>query len=315
MTRASESNASARDQENTPAPAGSSSSSGGGGSANAPATTGGGGARQPLPTAPPGGRQPLPGPPPGRPPGGLPPPPGRPGWAPAAPRRPKLTDKQLWKLVRLLLALVALGALLGWVLSLVLPAQYAARTSVQYTIAGENTGEFLKTDRNLTTQVVLMTSRNVLQPVADANGISVTDLTGRVSATILGSSDIIQVEVRSPTRQGGIDLANAITKRYLEVADASGPKGYLKAQLDDVRAQQGTPGADAAALTARAAALQSELDDLNLTTNQSSVIVPAYSVEDVRYPDPTGSAITGGVCGLVLGLVSIITLARRWTRG
>ncbi|MGQ0483542.1 MAG: hypothetical protein ACT4O0_21260 [Pseudonocardia sp.] len=258
--------------------------------------------------------QPLPGPPPGVwLPG--PPPPGGPRFAPtAAPRRPRLTDQQRSRLVRTALALTVLGAVLGYLIALMMPTQYAARTSIQYTIAGENTGEFLKTDRDLTTQVVLLTSRNVLQPVADANGISVSGLSERVSARILAESNIIQLEVRDKSRQGGVDLANAITARYLEVADASGPEGYLQAQLAEVRSQQGTPGSDAAALTARAAALQSEIDKLNLTSNKSSVIVPAYSVEGVRYPDPTVSAITGGVCGLVVALITVITLTRRWTR-
>lgn len=268
-------------------------------------------ARQ-SPPGPPG--QPLPGPPPGVwLPG--PPPPGGPRFAPtAAPRRPRLTDQQRSRLVRTALALTVLGAVLGYLIALMMPTQYAARTSIQYTIAGENTGEFLKTDRDLTTQVVLLTSRNVLQPVADANGISVSGLSERVSARIVAESNIIQLEVRDKSRQGGVDLASAITARYLEVADASGPKGYLQAQLAEVRSQQGTPGSDAAALTARAAALQAEIDELNLTSNQSSVIVPAYSVEGERYPDPTVSAITGGVCGLVVALITVITLTRRWTR-
>ncbi len=263
-------------------------------------------------------RQSLPGPPPGfRLPGAIAPggPAGRPGLPPTAePRRPRLTDAQRSRLVRTALALVVLGAVLGYLIALVMPVQYAARASIQYTIAGENTGEFLKTDRDLTTQVVLLTSRNVLQPVADANGISVSGLGERVSAQILDESNIIQLEVRDKTRQGGIDLTNAIAARYLEVADASGPKGYLQAQLAEVRSRQGTPDADAAALTARAAALQSEIDDLNLTSNKSSVIVPAYSVEGARYPDPTMSAITGGVCGLIVALITVITLTRRWTR-
>jgi uncharacterized protein involved in exopolysaccharide biosynthesis len=197
---------------------------------------------------------------------------------------------------------------------LVIPSEYVARTSIQYNIAGENTGDFLKTDRNLMTQQVLMTSRNVLQPVADAHGISADALAKKVTATIVGQSDIIQVEVRDPNRQVGVDLASAIAAQYLKVANASGPRGYLQSQLDAIKAQQRTLGVDAAALTARAAALQSQLDEMNLTTNQSQIIVPAYSVDNVRYPDPLISAITGGVCGLVIGLITIVSLGRRWTR-
>jgi hypothetical protein len=246
---------------------------------------------------------------------------------PAGPRFPppprprgRLSGSQRGKLGLLIVGLVVLGAALGFAVSLVLPVQYAALTTVDYNIAGENTGDFLKTDRSLTTQLVLVTSRNVLQPVADANGISVEDLTKKVSAVILDQSDIIQIEVHDATREGGVNLANAIAKQYVTVSNASGPRGYVQAQLDAVRKQQaapqptGTTPVDTTALAARAAALQSQLDEMNLTANQASVLVPAYSVEAPAFPDRTLAAVTGGVCGLLIALMTVVTLSRRWTR-
>src|SRR5882757_693428 len=205
----------------------------------------GGGSRPPvspgLPTGPPRSRQPLPGPPPGmRMPG--PPMQAGPRFAPQPPPRRRLTGGQRSKLVLLTVVLAVIGAVLGFMAAAVLPSQYAARTTIQYNIAGENTGDFLKTDRNLTTQVVLLTSRNVLAPVASANGVSVDALTRQVSATILSSSDIIQLQVKSSDPTTATTLANAIAKQYLTVANSSGPQGYLQGQLDAVKKQQTATG-------------------------------------------------------------------------
>jgi len=242
---------------------------------------------------------------------------GAPRFAPALPPRRKLSGGQRSKLVLLTLVLMAVGAVLGYGASLVLPAQYAARTTIQYNIAGENTGDFLKTDRNLTTQVVLLTSRNVLQPVADANGLQVDDLTRKVSATILNSSDIIQLQIKDADPNAAVTLADAVAKQYLTVANSSGPRGYLQSQLDAVKKQQTTAGnnaADTAALATRAATLQSQLDQMNLTQNLSSVLVPAYPVMDPISPNKTLAGLTGGVCGLIIAVMTAVTLTRRWTR-
>ncbi|HEX4251585.1 MAG TPA: hypothetical protein VH008_27245, partial [Pseudonocardia sp.] len=217
----------------------------------------------------------------------------------------------------LTLLLTVVGAVLGYGASLALPSQYAARTTIQYNIAGENTGDFLKTDRNLTTQVVLLTSRNVLGPVADANGVSVDALAKQVSATILNSSDIIQLQVNSSDPTTATTLANAIAKQYLTVANGSGPQGYLQGQLDGVKKQQaaaGTTAADQVALATRAATLQAQLDQLNLTQNQSSVLVPAYALTDPVSPNKTLAGVTGGICGLIIALMTVVTLSRRWSR-
>ena len=250
-----------------------------------------------------------------------PPPPGAaPRFAPAPPPRPQLTVGQRGKLFSLLALLVALGVVLGFTVSLMVPVKYAAVTTIQYNIAGENTGDFLKTDRNLTTQTVLLTSRNVLQPVADTNGVAVDDLAGKVSAVILDNSDIIQLTVTDETREGGVNLANAIAKQYITVSNTSGPRGYVQSQLDGVRKQLAAPPsagstpANTAALQARAGALQAQLDDMNLTSNQSTVLVPAYSPDQPASPNKSLAAITGGICGLLIGLMTVVTLSRRWTR-
>jgi capsular polysaccharide biosynthesis protein len=264
------------------------------------------------------GRAPLPGPPPSMRPLGPPLPPG-PRYSSAAPRRRMLSGAERGKLTMLAVVLTLGGALLSYLVAAVLPSTYAARTTIQYNIAGENTGDFLKTDRNLTTQVVLLTSRSVLQPVADSNGINVDDLTKQVSASILSSSDIIQLQVNSSSPDTAVSLANGIAKQYLTVANNGGGRGYLESQLAGVRKQQssspyGTTAADTAALATRAAALQAQLDQMNLTQNMSSVLTPAYALSQPVSPNQSLAGFAGGLSGLVIALMTVVVLTRRWTR-
>jgi uncharacterized protein involved in exopolysaccharide biosynthesis len=251
----------------------------------------------------------LPGPPMG----------GAPRFAPQPPPRRKLSGGQRSQLVFLTVALLVVGAVLGYAASLLLPTQYAARTTIQYNIAGENTGDFLKTDRNLTTQTVLLTSRAVLGPVADANNISADDLAGRVTATLLNAnsvnSEVIQVDVVYPDRASGVKLATAIANQYLTVVKANSPANYIQTQLDDARRQlSSATAANQATLQARVATLQGQLDTENITGNRASVVVPAYSVATPAYPRPSLAAAAGALCGIVVAGLVVIALSRRWTR-
>jgi capsular polysaccharide biosynthesis protein len=276
------------------------------------------GSAQPA-NPPPRMRPPLPGPPPGMRMPGPPMPGGFRFTPPPAPRR-RLSGTQRNKLFGLVAMLVLLGAVLGFFVSLAVPTTYGAITTIEYNIAGENTGDFLKTDRNLTTQTVLLTSRNALQPVADANGVNVDDLTKNTSVTILNNSNIIQLEVKDQSPNGAVNLANAIAKQYLTVSNASSPKGYVQDQLTSVQKQLASPStagntpANTIALQAREAALQAQLDQMNLTSNQSTVLVAAYPLDHPVSPSGGGSALTGMICGLVIALIATITLSRRWTR-
>ena len=273
----------------------------------------------PPASAPPRMRPPLPGPPPGmRMPG--PPLPGGFRYAPPPAPRRRLDGAQRGRLFGIVLSLVLVGALFGFMVSLAVPTRYGAITTIMYNVAGENTGDFLKSDRDLTTQTVLLTSRNVLQPVAQQNGIDPDDLTKNTTATVLQSSNVIQLEVKDETADGAVTLANAIAKQYLTASNASSPKGFVQGQLADVQKQltnppiTGNTPANTAALQARQAALQSQLDQMNLTSNQSTVLVPAYPLAKPVSPSGGGSALAGLICGLVIAIVTVITLSRRWTR-
>lgn len=269
-----------------------------------------------TPTAVPGNRQPLPGPP-GGPQGGF-----RPGprYAPAPPPRRRLSPAQGSRLGLISGLIVVLGAAAGLAVTLLVPTLYAARTDIEYTVSRENASEFLRTDRNLTTQTVLITSRTVLGPVADANGVSPDELTGRVSAKILMgkdqvTSEVIEVTVLDPDRQAGVKLADDVAKQYLKVFAQNGPRAYLQAQLDEARRQLASaPAATAPQVQTRINTLQGQLDTVNIAGNRAAILVPAYSVSAPAYPNPMLFAATGALCGLVVAALVAIALSRRWTR-
>jgi capsular polysaccharide biosynthesis protein len=279
-----------------------------------------GGGSNPSSSAPsaPSSRQPLPGPPLGGPVGGPFRPPG-PRFAPPPPPRRRLTGAQGSRLGLYALVIIVLGAAAGLAVTLLLPTQYAARTLIEYNVSVENASDFLRTDRNLTSQTVLLTSRAVLGPVADANNVSADDLAKRVSATLLNAnsvnSEIIQVDVLSTDRATGVKLAGAIATQYLTVVKANSPANYIQTQLDDARRQlTSATAASQPALQTRIATLQGQLDTENITGNRASVVVPAYSVAAPAYPNPVLAAATGALCGIVVAGLVVIALSRRWTR-
>ena len=106
----------------------------------------------------------------------------------SAGRRRRLRPGQWVRLGALTLTLVLLGALAGWGTAQVLPAKYAAHADVLYALSREQPTGFLREDRNITTQIVLLNSRSVLDPVAEQSNISVQDLSDRIDAEVVTGS-------------------------------------------------------------------------------------------------------------------------------
>ena len=123
--------------------------------------------------------------------------------------------------------------------SWLIQAQYGARSEILYTLREDQPTGFLREDRNLTTQVVLIDSRPVLEPVAVANGLTVNQLADKVTASVAEGSEIIEIEVRDADRREGLRLVNAVTRQYLAVANGTADENrtYLEDQLESIEAQ------------------------------------------------------------------------------
>lgn len=208
--------------------------------------------------------------------------------------------------------LIVLGVALGLFATLALPHVYAAQSTIRYNL-GESASGSGDADRTLTTQTVIITGREVLQPVADSTGVPVDYLTENVSATVLPNSEIIQVQVDHPDRASGIQLADAVVKRYLGVANNSGDQARLQAQLDAAQRQLASPTTPPAQITdlqAQVTDLQGQLADLASTSNIASVVAPAYSVLEPVFPN---RMITLGI-GALIGVLAAALVGSRMTR-
>ncbi|RKT87117.1 Capsular polysaccharide biosynthesis protein [Saccharopolyspora antimicrobica] len=242
------------------------------------------------------------------------------------------------RLLGVSLLIVLLGAATAFIGALVWPPVYAARAQILFEIGEEKSTGFLREDRSLTTQLVLLRSRQVLGPVAAQERIPVEELEKAVTMSLLDSSEVLQVEARA----GGPDVAlrrtREIVDRYRDVARTNGESGvddYVIGNLADVRAQlaeataqasreravPGSPSLDAAealvqGLQQREQQLQSQLDQLSITElarSEPKVVVPAYSVTDPVSPRPVFATAAGALTGLLVAAVTAVLLVRRWS--
>lgn len=238
------------------------------------------------------------------------------------PRRPSLTMRQAGRLALIAVTVVVLGGVVSLVVALLLPKQYAARTELLFTITTEEPTQFLREDRTLTTQLVLIEGRSVLEPVAAAFGLTVDELSEHVTAQVVTGSKIIQIEVRDGSRERGLRLLAAISEKYLETlgtGENASAREFLERQLADVRRQMtDAPAGELPALAAQEQALNSQLIAVELerfTGPRASVVVPPYSVTDPVSPRLLLAAATGALTALLVASGVVAFLARRWMRG
>jgi uncharacterized protein involved in exopolysaccharide biosynthesis len=218
------------------------------------------------------------------------------------------------------LVIVVLGAAAGFAASLQFPVQYAARAELVYLIGQEEPTGFLREDRNLTTQVLLLGSRSVLEPVATTEGLTVKDLENKFHAELVEGSEVINVEVHDESREAGQAILTRIIDRYRTVSNDVAPaetRAYLQTQLDDVRrrlADAGLGESERGALTERETTLLAQVDSLNLAGAQVKVVVAPYSAPEPVSPQPLLGAAAGALVGVLVAGTVVLVQARRWTR-
>ncbi len=221
------------------------------------------------------------------------------------------------------MVITLLGGVVGYVGSLLLPEQYAARAELHYNLAQAKPNELLREDRTLNTQLVVLRSRTLLEPIASANGLTAEELGGQVTAMVVQSSEVIQVEVRDSSSARSQRLLEQLTAGYLALAntpdapDEDIDTESVEAQLREVRDRLGRPGLstdEAEILALREASLLGQLDSMELAAQDAAtVLTPAYSVPDPVSPRPRFAAATGALTALLLAAGAVAFLARRWT--
>jgi capsular polysaccharide biosynthesis protein len=238
------------------------------------------------------------------------------GFQPPRSNRPALTNAQQTRLMLVSCIAIVLGALGGLVATFVLPHIYAAQTTVRFSL-GETSSSSDNSERTLTTQTVLITSRQVLQPVADSTGVPIDYLTKNVTATVVPNSEIVQIQVDHPDRTSGIQLADAVAKRYLDVANSSGDRPQLQAQLDNALRQLAvptTPPDTVADLQSQVNDLQSQLAQAAAHDDLASIVAPAYSLPSAVFPNTLITLGIGVLVGALAAALIASNMIRRWTQ-
>jgi uncharacterized protein involved in exopolysaccharide biosynthesis len=250
------------------------------------------------------------------------------GWAAAQPRRRRrLTGRQALLLLLPALVIVALGATGGWAATQYVPPKYSAHADVLYSISTEQPTGFLRQDRNITTQLVLVDSQTVLQPVAAEWNVSVETLGEAVAASAVEDSEIIRITLTDADPQRAERMLAAVVDRYLAVSsdDARAElREYIDGQLTEIlgRISELRPQADSrweelGALVEREQWLRRQLDELqfsNIAGPAVSVLAEPYVNPSPVSPEPLLMIAAGAFAGLVLALPAVALLARRMTR-
>jgi uncharacterized protein involved in exopolysaccharide biosynthesis len=245
------------------------------------------------------------------------------------------------RLILLALTIVLLGTAAGLVGALALPKTYGARAEILYPVQDQS-GDPLKQDRQLSTQLVFLKSPAVLGPVAQKQGRTFKDLDKDISVKVLENSEVIQVEAHAATKLAAMQTLQAVMDGYLALAgQPTGITRALDTQLSDAKAntaqlqtrvQQLTTAVAAGTATQaalneartqltasqdREKAIQARIDELKLTGQSGTapqLLTPPYSLPDPVFPQPLISAGTGALVGLIVASGVVALTVRRRTR-
>src|SRR5215213_3751405 len=138
--------------------------------------------------------------------------------------------------------LVLVGAVAGWLVAGLGPTVHGARSEVLYQLESEQATGFLRQDRQLSTQLVALRSRAVLEPVAAAHELRFEELLDRLHVGVVESSEVIRIEVHDRSAGRARELAAGIADGYLERFRPEGTeeaRAYLEGQLEEIDDRRG----------------------------------------------------------------------------
>jgi uncharacterized protein involved in exopolysaccharide biosynthesis len=240
------------------------------------------------------------------------------------PARPRMS-RALWiRLTILGVLLVVLGAAAGLGVAGLTPTVYAAHADVLYLLSREQPTGFLREDRNLSTQLVLLKSRTVLQPVADDWHRPIDDVTRATDAVVLQESEDIRVQFVDTDPDRARRMLEAIVARYLAVSnndERADLRNYLDGELRDILTQESQVRGEGQARAAqmgplvdREQWLRRQLDELKLNDlagPAARVLVAPYVESDPVSPRPLVATGAGALAGLLVALLAVAAVSRR----
>lgn len=200
--------------------------------------------------------------------------------------------RRIGRLAAMAVAIVAVfaGAAVGY--SLLQPRVYGAQGEILITPRPDISDT--AAERAMVTQVMIISSDPVLEPVADRFDMSVSRLRDKVSAEIVGRSNILRLTVGDEDEVRAVELVRLITAEYLL---RSAPAAA--AVPAPARASAPAPGA--------LAGPQEE------PPTRSEVLSAAAPLENPLQPQPVRALAAGVLLGLLAATVAVVALVRpRW---
>ncbi|MGO9873993.1 MAG: hypothetical protein ACLPVY_09360 [Acidimicrobiia bacterium] len=246
------------------------------------------------------------------------------------------------------LLIVVACAAVGYAVAAAGTKEYGARTEIYYPLNEQlASGSFLREDRNLSSQLVEMTSHEVLDPVSAQYHISYNTLESKELVSVLQASEVIRIEVDDPSPSRALALDAAIGAGYMKTqADEDlVTESYLNGRINSVNQQLATltsefnadearrqnsatvadpnPAESPAELniqsqissdTNEIQTLHGQLDTVTIDElNQPHVtqITKPYLLTSPVAPKPLRVALAGALAGIMLAAIAVGFLLRR----
>jgi capsular polysaccharide biosynthesis protein len=263
-------------------------------------------------------------------------------------KRVPLTRGVLLRLGAIAAAIVFACGVLAFGVSEMLPKTYGARTEIVYPITIDNpSGNTLRQDRVLSTQLVAIKSRAVLSAVAPTFHMTAEQLSKKIVASVLQDSEVIRIEADDASQAKALDIVSAVSKEYIKNNASVNPNKAAEDQLArSIATYTGTittlnnrlniatqnrqagsnpnnPSSDELQLQTQLALANTQLANATSQLNQLSVndaqapklqlLTEPYAAGKVA-PKPMRAGIAGVLAGMMIAAGVVVLLLRRRLR-
>ena len=237
-------------------------------------------------------------------------------------------------------AIVVVCGLLAFGFTEMLPKTYGSRVEIVYPINVFNpSGDTLRTDRILATQLVAIKSRAVLAPVAKEFHLTPDALSKKIVASVLQDSEVLRIEADDASQAKALALVTAVSQAYIKTANpaitatSTAAEQTLAAQIATLNRTIADTQARLAAATPNsqnALQLQTTLNNANTQLNSATsqlntVVVNAAQTQKVApltdpydagkvAPKPVRPGIAGVLAGMMIAAGVVVLMLRRRLR-
>lgn len=240
--------------------------------------------------------------------------------------------------------LIAGPAVIAYLIARAQTPEYAAEAEI--VLDSSNVSDRILAQRDIDTQRLVLESRAVLEPTAEAEGMTVDELEEKVNVEVDGTTDLLRLSVVDADRQFALRAADGIVETYRETVTSATTERLdqterllrqqmteLTNRLSDVQSELSRLAenpdnafspevqqlqAESNFIFGRLGSLQASLTDLEVRrvsgTNEVRVVTPAHVLEDPVSPQPLRSAAFGGLIGILMAGAALVVLFRLRSR-